>query len=129
MMRLVLVILLTNAILLGSVMSIGRSGSCDCIQNSDMPDSSITQSDGVASGGCCDLSQPGEDDQPSDPEPCDSDTCPDSCCMTMPSPVMGSISGTQISVDIGVADHVFTDSGCELPQPHLLRLKRPPRVA
>ena len=129
MMRFVLVILLTNAILLGSVLSIGRSGSCDCMQDSEMLGSSFIQNDGVQTGGCCGLTQQSDGGQPSEPEPCDSDTCPDSCCMTIPSPVLSSINGTQISVDIEVADHVFADNGCELLQPHLLRLKRPPRVA
>ncbi len=75
-----------------------------------------------------DQSRAPDRDDDSDRSPCDDGNCPASCCAGMTQTMLalsGSVRFSETSTSLGVLN---VQAQRALPQPHLQRLKRPPRV-
>jgi len=129
-MRLFIVILLLNALVVMPLSGIGLSDRdcCPINENAYAIDVNETQRVDKCCSPATDQSEDTEDDQPRSPEPCDDADCPITCCATTaPAAYVLPITKVQ-GQSFRSKALVLACIEFDLDQPHLLRLKRPPRA-
>jgi len=129
-MRLFIVILLINALMVMPLSGFGLSdrGCCPIEDNANAIDIGEAQRVDMCCSPTTNQSEDSEDDQSRTPEPCDDADCPITCCTT-------TAPAAYVLPIIKVQGQSFRSEALVLPcvefeldQPHLLRLKRPPRA-
>jgi hypothetical protein len=126
-MRLFVVILLVNALMAMPLIGFGLSerGCCRSGQDIYAIDVDVVQ----PIDKCCGVSgEQSEDNQPEAPAPCDDGECPMTCCATTASAAFVLPSSKRLTKSFRVTSVVLPSIEMNLGQPHLLRLKRPPRT-
>ena len=125
LMRILIVNLLAIAMLVMLLHGSFLVALCNCANIGDVV---YTQPKSLTDSCCSQTSDESSDDSDQRPLPCDEDDCPAMCCTGTIQPVFAPLhlpKWPNVQPVIRVELPRFES---ELPQPHLLRLKRPPRT-
>jgi|GEM_PF-7065997 len=141
-MRYFIVILLAIGMLAMPLYVLGSSEDCcgtpadATVSIVDGMDMSMDLSMGMGEDCCCisfdadqsDQSRAPDRDDDTDRSPCDDGNCPASCCAGMTQTMLAFSGSVRFSETSTSFDVLNVQAQRALPQPHLQRLKRPPRV-
>jgi hypothetical protein len=129
-MRLLIVNLLVFAMLAMPLHASVLRGPCACLDDTPPTVQSVSP---IATGCCAPKAEQSSDEAPADDKSrqvpsCPPGNCPASCCMSTIPPVFVPESALRWTIQHTLVRTAPTAMESDLTQPHLLRLKRPPRI-
>jgi len=125
-MRYFLAILMVNALVVMPLNVMWLSDGCSCVSADSISTSNeVVQS---TSSCCLEVDEQPEDDSAPSPLPCDEGHCPTACCTTVVHAAFVSRSLAELIESNRIEAVSEPCVEFDLLQPHLLRLKRPPRI-
>lgn len=128
-MRLIVTNLLALAILLMPLQGYRALLGCGCAVDGQSKHCSTDTQSEPAESRCCEV--PSADmggEQPVTPQPCDDEDCPSSCCTRSAAPAFVLPQYQALGGAYSVMKVATPRVGQDRAPPHLIQLKRPPRI-